>query len=406
MARTVKRSVYDDVEKERNEALWRERKKDDMREYRRLCRELSKLLFSGKARDKHRGFHGFRSALSRQQQCIVKCRIGNEISGHKRFVKEYLPQENKSLVKEKPELFNTAIIGKDYLEQYAQAMTGRHFKFIISPESPRVDIPALIKTLVKRMEKLTGYNFHWMAAVHTDTDHPHAHLLLNGDDKHSKAVRFDKLFITQIMREMNRQICTELIGKRSGEEIRAAILQSHKSPRYGTIDESIGLYEKLLEQKEDAYETQVRAQNDLMQRRLVFLASLGLAKTAGNEKTLFYLEKDWKKKLKAMGRYNSFLKARSELSLALPYQMELYTRETGEASGRITRLYRMNDEENWNHAILIENEQLKKAWYVPLYFEPDKKLLNADVQCALKSNQKGLLVPSIAVKQWNAPDIR
>jgi hypothetical protein len=81
-----------------------------------------------------------------------------------------------------------------------------------------------------------------------------------------------------------------------------------------------------------------------------------------------------------MGRYNSFLKARSELSLSLPYNMELYTKETGEAGGKITRLYRMNDEENWNHAILIENDKLKKAWYVPLYswrgFNTHMRLLN------------------------------
>jgi hypothetical protein len=194
------------------------------------------------------------------------------------------------------------------------------------------------------MEKITGYSFHWMAALHTDTDHPHAHLLLNGTDKNGKEVHFDKLFITQTMREMNRQICTELIGKRSSEEIRAGILQSYKSCRYCPIDESIGLYEKPLSEKEEIYKTQVRARDDIMQNRLVFLSSLGLAKKAEGEKKLFYLEKDWQKKLKAMGRYNSFLKARSELSLSLPYQMELYTKETGEARGRITRLYRMNDE--------------------------------------------------------------
>jgi hypothetical protein len=414
MARTVKLSIYGEPEKNSKDLLRQNQvyKKNDMREYKRLCRELSGLLFNGKAQDKHREFHGFRSALSRQQQCIVKCRIGKEISGHRRFIKEYMPQENKSRVKEKPELFNTEIIGQDYLEQYAQAMTGRHFKFIISPESPRVDIQALVKTLVKRMEKITGYSFYWMAAVHTDTDHPHAHLLLNGMDKNGREVRFDKLFITQTMREMNRQISAELIGKRSSEAIRVGILQSHKSYRYCPIDEYIRLYEKPLSEKDAVYETQVRARDDLMQNRLTFLSSLGLAMKAEDEKNLFYLEKDWQKKLKAMGRYNSFLKARSELSLSLPYQMELYTKEAGEASGRITRLYRMNDEENWNHAILIENDKLKKAWYVPLYFEPEEKLLNAEVVCGLKTNQKRLLVTRISVKQWNitgclgAQDIR
>jgi hypothetical protein len=84
-------------------------------------------------------------------------------------------------VKEKPELFNTGIADEDYPDEYSRAMTGRHFKFIISPESPRVDIPA---------------------AVHTDTDHPHAHLLINGKDRDGREARFEKLFITQTMREM------------------------------------------------------------------------------------------------------------------------------------------------------------------------------------------------------------
>jgi hypothetical protein len=228
MARTVKLSVYGEAERKPKDLLRQKGayKKDDMREYRRLCRELSKLLFSRKARGKHQGFHGFRSALSRQQQCVVKCRIGKETVARQRFIKEYMPPENKRRVTEKPELFNTETTGKDYPDQYAQAMT--------------------------------------------------------------------------------RQLCTELIGKRTPEEIQAAVLQSHKSCRYCPTDESIGLYEKPLEQKDEVYETQVRAQNDIMQKRLAFLASLRLAKKAEDKKTLFYLERGWQKKLKAMGRYADF----------------------------------------------------------------------------------------------------
>jgi hypothetical protein len=409
MARMVKLSIYESPKEGLNDLLRQKSiyKKEDMREYRRLCHELENLFFSGSTGgNRRRQFYGSRSALSSQQQCIVKCRKGKGITEHQRFIKEYLPQENKGRAKEKPELFNTETVGKDYLDKYIQAMTGRHFKFIISPENPRVDIPALVKTLVKRMEKITGCSFHWMAAVHTDTDHPHAHLLLNGADRNGKTVDFTNLFITQTMREMNRQICTELAGKRSPGEIRASLSQSHKSYRHCYIDESIHLYETVLRRKDEVYETQVRARDDIMQKRLDFLSSLGLAKKAEGKKELFYLEKDWQKKLKAMGRYNSFLKARSELSLSLPYQMELYTGESGEVSGKITRLYRMNDEESWNHAILIENEKLQKAWYVPLYFEPEEKLLNAEAVCGLKTNRKGLLVPRISVKYWNTQDVR
>jgi hypothetical protein len=87
MPRTVKRSIYEPTKDELKDLLSQKGiyKKDDMREYRRLCRELSKLLFGGNAGGKHRGFHGFHSALSGRQLCIVKCRIGKEISGHQRI---------------------------------------------------------------------------------------------------------------------------------------------------------------------------------------------------------------------------------------------------------------------------------------------------------------------------------
>jgi hypothetical protein len=88
-----------------------------------------------------------------------------------------------------------------------------------------------------------------MAATHTDTDHPHAHLLVNGIDKAGKDIRFDKLFITQTMREMGSQVCTEMIGKQSGKEIKASALQSYTGNRYCPFDESISSYENRLNRK-------------------------------------------------------------------------------------------------------------------------------------------------------------
>jgi hypothetical protein len=69
----------------------------------------------------------------------------------------------------------------------------------------------------------------------------------------------------------------------------------------------------------------------------------------------------------------------------------------------------MNNEDSWNHAVLIENTSQGKAWYVPVYFEPDEKLLHADVTCTMRNVQikgrpKGLLVPGIKVTRWDSMD--
>jgi hypothetical protein len=404
MGRTVRIHLYSDVLKTPHDLLRQKQvyTKDDMREYLRLCRELGSLFYTKKGRANDRNYHGVWSALSSRQRCVVKSRIGKDIKTHTRFVKEYLPQEHKKDVTTKPELYNDGIVDAPFLDRYLKTMTGKHFKFIISPESPKVDLPALVKTLVKRMEKVTGRSFIWMAATHTDTDHPHAHLLINGTDKAGKDIRFDKLFITQTMREMSRQVCTEMIGKRSREEIKASVLQSYTDNRYCPFDDLIREQEEPFHDTREHYGSQVQTFNDLMLKRLFHLAELGLAKKKDKAANTFLLEKGWKQKLQAIGRYNSFLKARSELRSTAAAAMELYTKETGELSGVVTKLYKMNDEDSWNHALVVENAALRKAWYIPLYYEPDDALLAAEITCNLKTNQKGLLVPHITVKKWNS----
>lgn len=47
----------------------------------------------------------------------------------------------------------------------------RHFKCIISPENQNIDLRTLTKCFVRKMEKLTGYEFYWMEVIHTDTEH-------------------------------------------------------------------------------------------------------------------------------------------------------------------------------------------------------------------------------------------
>jgi hypothetical protein len=397
--------IYDDVSATPGDLLWQKRvyKKDDMREYQRLCRALDKLLFAKAGPDRRSRYYGPRSALSARQNCMVKLRIGKNLKTHRRFVEQYLPQANKEAAVEKPELYADSQAGGQFVEQYFEAMTGKHFKFIISPESPRVDLQALVKTLVKRMEAIAGRSFIWMAANHADTNHPHAHLLINGVDKHGKDVRFDRLFISQTMREMTRQICTELIGKRSREEIKASILQSYNSNRYCAFDDGIQEQEEPLDGGGyEASGSRIQTFNDLLLRRLFHLADLGLARKKDKTINTFLLEKDWAKKLRAIGRHNSFLNARSELQSTAAANMELYTSETGEIAGTITRLYKMNDEDSWNHALVAENAALNKAWYIPLSYEPNDALSGAEISCSLKSNQKGLLAPHIAVKKWSA----
>jgi hypothetical protein len=57
-----------------------------------------KFFLAGKQTTNIEGLTAFDPPCPRQQQCIVKCQKGKEISRHQQFIKEYLPQENKNQV--------------------------------------------------------------------------------------------------------------------------------------------------------------------------------------------------------------------------------------------------------------------------------------------------------------------
>jgi len=408
MPRPIRVETRDIDGKKQKDLLWQKRvyKKDYNRDVDRLFRLLGKLAPSGSSKNKHASSpRQSRGNLSHEQLCMVKCRYGKDKNTHLRFLEEYLTQQNKSKVKDKPELFSDTNVDEPFVKNYKEAMTGLHYKFIISPERQDVDMKALVKTLVKRMEAATGFKFHWVAAEHTDTAQKHAHLLINGVDKNGREVEFDKVFKTHTVRALSRSICTALVGQRTNEEIKASIEKSYSKCRYTLLDDALKEREHPVTDH-PAYESRITTANTadaLLVKRLNFLCDLGLAARLPESKTTFLLEKKWKNKLKAMGRYNSFLDARSSLRAVSNTELDLYSKETGPIEGTVTKLYRMNDEDSWNHAVLVENKKINKAWYVRLHFEPDQNLLNSHIKCGFKFNGSGNMVPKITVVKWGSP---
>jgi hypothetical protein len=393
MMRTVKANLYDSAGEKTKDLLWqrRVRKAKDGRELNRFL-SIMKELLSPKypERRTEARLYGSRSST---QRCVVKLRIGKTMNAHLKFLAEYLPQRHKDEVSVKPELFGDGSDGD--AAAYEKAMTGKHFKFIVSPESQHVDTKALVRTLVKKMEAATGYRFIWVAAEHTDTAHKHAHLLINGVDKTGKEIFFDRTFLTHTIREMSRQICTSMIGKRTKEEIRRSAEGAYKAYRYTFIDESVKQNERPCEEAGERFASRVTALDDLEYKRLVFLSGLGLAEQDASAKSRFYLERNWKAKLKWAGRYNSYLDARKSLLYSEKTALELFGESTGTIEGTVTKVYKMNDEDSWNHALLVENKASGKAWYVPLYYEPSERFLNAHITCSPEKNSTGLTRPKI-----------
>lgn len=202
-------------------------------------------------------------------------------------------------------------------------------------------------------------------------------------------------------REMARQICTELKGERTQEEIEASKKKLPEANRYCVLDKEIEYYSFISSSGGNPdYPVSIRSQNDVMHKRLCHLEKIGLAKRQENEANLFRLEKDWSEKVHSAGRYSSYLKARNELLFTHGVDLKIFGNGNEIAGGIITKLYKMNYEESWDNAVVIENRETKKAWFVPVYNEPDDRLLGAEVSCS-KSEKGGKMRPVVHVEKWN-----
>lgn len=135
-----------------------------------------------------------------------------------------------------------------------------------------------------------------------------------------------------------------------------------------------------------------------LDKRMKALVELGLAFCfSRNNPPVYYLEKNWDEKLRAIGRYNSFLQARSNLLFTLPGELEQYTPEVGKVQGFVSKIFLMNDESVWTNAIVLENRKTKKAYYIPLRFPPSASLLNKMISVECTKKQSGKLSPVIKV---------
>lgn len=63
-------------------------------------------------------------------------------------------------------------------------------RMIMSPGLQGVDIMAYTRETMKHLERTKGYDLRWRGIVHSNTDHPHSHVLIMGTDLNGKTVRF------------------------------------------------------------------------------------------------------------------------------------------------------------------------------------------------------------------------
>lgn len=343
---------------------------------------------------------------SKRQQVTVKFRYSDKMESHKKFLNVYMVQKNKDEVEVKPELF-----GNISQEEYKSKMTDKafttrsgktihksqHYKWILSPEKnlTEEELKTYTKLFIKELEIRTGHKYDWQAVVHTDTPHNHVHVLINGLDQAGKSFRFSKNVVQKVARDISQDILTRLHGERSNDLIQAAKEKSMQARRWTNYDEKI--FEKIEESDKTNYLGKITMSKDSinpLRNRLDALYSMELVDYINGS---YYIKNELKDTLKANGRYNQFLDLKNTYKKE-GVKLKLYTPELGKITGKIVKLYSMNDEDVWNNACVILNEKNNIAYYVPTFKEQNAKLLNKNVNMSVKENQKGQLSPDFEIE--------
>jgi type IV secretory pathway VirD2 relaxase len=86
---------------------------------------------------------------------------------------------------------------------------------ILSPEGP-LDLKAFTRAWVERVEREHHWSLDWVAAVHTNTEHSHVHIVFREKDRAGKPVRFTEREMHGQFRQHAREVATEFLGYRAG----------------------------------------------------------------------------------------------------------------------------------------------------------------------------------------------
>ncbi len=386
------------------------KKKSDSKEIEKALREWARAgrrYYYPNKKKKKKDSSGGSSGSSgfRKQRCTVKCSYEkNSKQKNLEFLKKYMPQEHKEEVLDKPRVFNGEydVVPDEVLAGYEDIADEKFWRFIISPSRQDIPMEILVREFMRRVEAATGYRLTWFGARHTDTGKVHSHVLINGIDKDGKVVKFDRSFFKSLFRDFASDICTDCVGYRTKEDIENERKMLPYSRRWCQIDNKIKLYTVASYGNNDSEKT-VASQDSQMHERLLFLVKLGIARKVDDNAVFpsrFILERNWEESLRALGNYNSFLKARSKLKYSDGSYLELYKGTTGRVAGEITQLYKLDYEDSWQNAIVIENKANGKSWFIPTRKEPNDRLLGATVEFSSHGNGKQNLGNKLKVLRW------
>jgi len=163
-----------------------------------------------------------RSPLS--QRCAVRVTYSrNKNAGQWKAHGHYLARERATEKSEKNAAgfsrSETSVDIAQRLDRWQKAGDERLFKIIVSPEfGDRIDLENHTRQLMARMERDLRIELEWVAVIHYNTEHPHAHIALRGMDQTGKPLRLPREYVKSGIRSRAEDLLTKELGHRTIED--------------------------------------------------------------------------------------------------------------------------------------------------------------------------------------------
>jgi type IV secretory pathway VirD2 relaxase len=190
--------------------------------------------------------------------------------------------------------------GKAFLERSGE---DRHqFRFIVSPEDELDDLKPFVRDLMRQMESDLGTHLDWVAVDHSNTGHPHTHVILRGKDDRGADLVIARDYIAHGMRETASDLLTRELGPQTELDMIRKLERAVDQERFTRLDRAI------LRDAEDGRLAlgQHRAHDALRMGRLRTLERLGLARE--EEAGVWRIAPDLEPVLRRMGERGDIIR--------------------------------------------------------------------------------------------------
>jgi hypothetical protein len=176
-----------------------------------------------------------------------------------------------------------------------------HFRFIISPEhgDQITDMRGYVREVMARAGADLGEaRLDWLAVVHTNTDQPHAHVMVRGRRENGRDLVIARAYVSYGLRGRAQEVAQERLGEVSREAGEKRLAREAEADRYTALDREL---ERHVDEKGLIARRGDLARSDaygcLMRRRLAHLERLRLADRGRGG---WQLAERWQSRLRAI----------------------------------------------------------------------------------------------------------